>query len=57
MTDFTTTMRRKGKAEEDIYFARLDQQLIDAKHQKQDLEQQERALPSGQPDLFELVKK
>ncbi|MDO6525257.1 hypothetical protein Q4519_06125 [Motilimonas sp. 1_MG-2023] len=57
MTDFTETMRRKGKAEEDIYFARLDQQLIDAKHQKQDLEQQERALPSGQPDLFEWVKK
>ncbi|MCE0558384.1 hypothetical protein [Motilimonas sp. E26] len=35
MTDFTETMRRKGKAEEDIYFARLDQQLIELMHQKQ----------------------
>ena len=34
MKDFSETMRLKGKAEEDIYFAKLDQELITALHQK-----------------------
>ncbi len=33
--DFTQTMRLRGKAEEDIYFAKLDRQLIEAMHEKQ----------------------
>ncbi|MCE2595812.1 hypothetical protein K6Y31_13450 [Motilimonas cestriensis] len=52
MADFTETMRRKGKAEEDIYFARLDRQLIESMHQKQGSKQQEQN-ESGEllPDL------
>jgi len=35
MVDFTERMRLKGKAEEDIYFAALNQKLIEALHEKQ----------------------
>lgn len=35
MVDFTENMRRKGKAEEDMYFAELDRKLIEALHEKQ----------------------
>jgi hypothetical protein len=34
MKDFAETMRLKGKAEEDIYFAKRDQELIAALHQE-----------------------
>lgn len=34
MSDFTEKIRMRGKAEEDIYFARLNQKLIDALHKK-----------------------
>lgn len=33
--DFTEKLRLKGKAEEDLYFAELDRQLIEAMHKKQ----------------------
>ena len=31
---FTQTMQRKGKAEEDVYFARLDRKLIEQLRQQ-----------------------
>ncbi|MEE3876553.1 hypothetical protein [Vibrio sp. YYF0003] len=37
--DFTEKLRLKGKAEEDLYFAKLDSQLIEALHAKQKQEQ------------------
>ncbi|UUM32775.1 hypothetical protein [Vibrio japonicus] len=37
--DFTEKLRLKGKAEEDLYFAELDRQLIDAMHKKTQQEQ------------------
>ncbi|WP_170107597.1 hypothetical protein [Photobacterium lipolyticum] len=39
MADFTESMRLKGKAAEDIYFAELNRKLIDALHEKQAEEQ------------------
>ncbi|WP_167350320.1 MULTISPECIES: hypothetical protein [Vibrio] len=33
--DFTEKLRLRGKAEEDLYFAKLDRQLIEAMHEKQ----------------------
>jgi hypothetical protein len=33
--DFTEKLRLHGKAEEDLYFARLDKQLIEEMHNKQ----------------------
>ncbi len=36
--DFTEKLRLKGKAEEDMYFARLDRQLIDVLHEKREQE-------------------
>ncbi len=38
--DFTEKLRLHGKAEEDLYFARLDKQLIDAMHDKQRRDEQ-----------------
>ena len=35
MTDFTEKMRLRGKAEEDIYFFKLNKKLIQALHEKQ----------------------
>lgn len=43
MTDFTEKMHRKGQAEEDIYFAKLDRQLIQALHDKQRLQQEQQS--------------
>lgn len=37
--DFTDKLRLRGKAEEDIYFARIDQQLIKAMHEKEAFEE------------------
>ncbi|CAH0528511.1 hypothetical protein CTH30272_02198 [Allocatenococcus thiocycli] len=37
--DFTEKLRLKGKAEEDLYFAKLDRQLIEALHAKEKQEQ------------------
>ena len=37
--DFTEKLRLKGKAEEDMYFAKLDRQLIEALHEKRKQEQ------------------
>lgn len=39
MADFSENMRLKGKAEEDLYFAKLNRKLIDELHKKQDHEQ------------------
>lgn len=36
--DFTDKLRLRGKAEEDIYFARIDQELIKAMHEREDFE-------------------
>jgi hypothetical protein len=36
--DFTDKLRLRGKAEEDIYFARIDQQLIKAMHEREAFE-------------------
>ncbi|WP_176289656.1 hypothetical protein [Vibrio sp. JPW-9-11-11] len=33
--DFTEKLRLRGKAEEDIYFAQRDRELIEAMHEKQ----------------------
>jgi len=35
MVGFTEKMHLKGKAEEDLYFAKLDKKLIRALHEKQ----------------------
>ena len=35
MADFTDIMRRRGKAEEDLYFAELDRQRVRALHDKE----------------------
>jgi len=40
MSVFNETMRQRGKAEEDIFFAKLDLELIAALHKKHDEEQQ-----------------
>ncbi|MEF1171207.1 hypothetical protein [Vibrio sinaloensis] len=45
--DFTEKLRLRGKAEEDLYFARLDRELIDAIHNNPDWQKQH---PSQQPD-------
>lgn len=37
--DFTEKLRLRGKAEEDLYFTKLDRQLIEALHAKQKQEQ------------------
>ncbi|MFT5559430.1 MAG: hypothetical protein ACJAXN_000902 [Psychromonas sp.] len=34
MSDFTEKIRLRGKAEEDIYFSKLNQRLVEALHQK-----------------------
>ncbi|MCJ8350042.1 hypothetical protein [Moritella sp.] len=41
MSVFNETMRQRGKAEEDIFFAKLDLELISALHKKLDKEQQQ----------------
>ncbi len=38
MAVFDELLHRKGKAEEDLYFAKEDRKLIDALHEKQDQE-------------------
>lgn len=32
--DFTEKLRLRGKAEEDLYFAKVDRELIEAMHEK-----------------------
>jgi len=34
MSDFTEKIKMRGKVEEDIYFAKLNQKLIEALHEK-----------------------
>ncbi len=46
--DFTEKLRLKGKAEEDMYFAKLDRQLIEALHDKYEKEQA--IMASDEPD-------
>ncbi|WED27801.1 hypothetical protein L3V77_06060 [Vibrio sp. DW001] len=36
MVDFVEKLRLKGKAEEDLYFAKHDRELIDAMHKRAD---------------------
>ncbi|MGD8112719.1 hypothetical protein [Vibrio sp. TRT 17S01] len=38
--DFTEKLKLRGKAEEDIYFAKLDRELIEAMHEKQKREEE-----------------
>jgi len=38
--DFTEKLRLRGKAEEDLYFARLDRELIEAIHNNPDWQKQ-----------------
>lgn len=38
--DFTDKIRLRGKAEEDLFFAKLDRQLIQAMHEKQQHEEE-----------------
>lgn len=40
MAVFNEIIRRKGQAEEDLYFAKLDMELIENLHKQQDEEQQ-----------------
>ncbi|QUM76648.1 hypothetical protein HWV00_10630 [Moritella sp. 24] len=49
MSVFNETMRQKGQAEEDTFFAKLDLELIAALHKKQDKAQQ-RALDEMLPE-------
>jgi hypothetical protein len=39
MTNWTEKLRLKGLAEEDIYFARRDRELIEALHQRKSAKQ------------------
>ena len=41
MSVFNETMRQRGQAEEDMFFAKLDLELIAALHKKIDKEQQQ----------------
>lgn len=41
--DFTEKLRLRGQAAEDIFFAELDRQLIEAMHEKQRQQQIEEA--------------
>ena len=38
--DFTDKIRLRGKAEEDLFFAKLDRELIQAMHEKQQHEEE-----------------
>ncbi|CAM3821960.1 hypothetical protein VA7868_03472 [Vibrio aerogenes CECT 7868] len=40
--DFTDKLRLRGQAEEDLYFAELDRQLIEAMHERQKQEENKR---------------
>lgn len=51
MVDFLEHMRLKGKAEEDLYFAELDRQLIKALHEKHAREQQQPDEPVAKQDF------
>ncbi len=53
--DFTEKLRLHGQAEENLYFAKLDQQLIDALHKKRDLNQQVDAKPETQHSQADLL--
>ncbi len=46
--DFTDKIRLRGKAEEDLFFAKLDRELIQAMHEKQ--QHQEELLKSAEQD-------
>jgi hypothetical protein len=48
VTNLVDQLRLAERAEEDIYFARIDRELIDALHQQEQLERWARA-ESGQP--------
>lgn len=52
--DFTEKLRLRGKAEEDIYFAQRDRELIEAMHDKQ--KQQDSQPPMQQDDSSEATK-
>lgn len=55
MTDFSEKIHRKGQAEEDIYFAKLDRQLIQALHDKQRVDNDQQS--SGTSDIKALDKR
>lgn len=46
MTDFSEKIHQKGQAEEDIFFAKLDRQLIQALHDKQRLKNEKKSTHS-----------
>ena len=45
--DFTEKLRLRGKAEEDLYFARLDRELINAMHDNPHWQDQHPTKQSG----------
>ncbi|MGF1910025.1 hypothetical protein L4C38_11325 [Vibrio kasasachensis] len=47
--DFTDKIRLRGKAEEDLFFAKLDRLLIQAMHEKQ--QHEEELLKSAAQDI------
>ncbi|MGR5276823.1 hypothetical protein ACPV5J_09115 [Vibrio rotiferianus] len=47
--DFTEKLRLREKAIEDLYFAEVDRQLIEAMHEKQRQEEPERIDSTPQP--------
>ncbi|UXI00278.1 hypothetical protein [Photobacterium sp. TY1-4] len=57
MVDFLEHMRLRGKAEEDLYFAERDRQLIKALHDKQAREQQTPEESAGQQELSGLPER
>ena len=51
MTDFVKLMRDREKAEEDLYFQRLDRELIEAMHRMAETADSERK--AGSPPGFQ----
>jgi len=56
--DFTEKLRLRGKAEEDLYFAHLDKELIEAIHNNPHwLEEYQTRHPDDEPNLVDTLSK
>ncbi|MCG9577067.1 hypothetical protein L1D14_12525 [Vibrio tubiashii] len=53
--DFTEKLRLRGKAEEDLYFAKLDRELIEAMHEKQKYEHELRSEELDTPRIESIL--
>ncbi|EEX94882.1 hypothetical protein VIOR3934_05194 [Vibrio orientalis CIP 102891 = ATCC 33934] len=54
--DFTEKLRLRGKAEEDLYFAHVDQELIEAIHNNPHwLEEHQTHHPDDEPTLVDTL--